>query len=216
MHFPHFPHARHTAFSLCPPGIALSLYYLGAVNGQFGEWTEGVDCLTRAREMFQDYGDVLYHAKCLFWLEHVYYWGEKYDEALEAGEAAIQQYEDHGQYSGELVVLLGKILFMKGDYPEAFKLMVGALGTCKSYGSPRDIAEVLEIIGRIWAKMGQHDNALGAYAEAMLYHGAILHEKIRETGMARCRFLVRQAEDPSLVPNIEESEVLESQYNDFR
>ncbi len=152
------------------PGIALSLFYFGAVKGQHGYQTEGINSLNRAWELFQDYGDALYVAKCLYLLETVYYWSKRYDEALKAGKAAIQQYEDLGQYSGEQGVhirMLGKILFMKGDYTAAFDLMIGALGTCKSYGCPADIAHTLEIIGRIWIKMDQQENAQGAYKEAI-------------------------------------------------
>ena len=198
------------------PGIALSLFYLGFVNGQHFNHAEGIDFLTQARNMFQDLGDVLHQAKCLYLLGLVYYWSKRYDEALEAEKAAIQHYKDFGQYSGEIIHVLGKILFMKGDYTEAFNLMVGALGTCKSYGSPRDIGNVLELIGRIWAKMGFREKAQGAYAEAMLYHNATPYVRNREGGMMRCQFLTRQAEDPSLVPSIEERAALGGHYNDFR
>ncbi|KDR74639.1 hypothetical protein GALMADRAFT_227112 [Galerina marginata CBS 339.88] len=73
--------------------------------------------------------------------------------------------------------------------------------------SVRGIAQALEMIGRTWARLDRKADAEGAYAEAMRYYGSIQMEQ-GERDVRRCRFLIRQAEDPLLVPTDEEREAL--------
>ncbi|KDR71703.1 hypothetical protein GALMADRAFT_229257 [Galerina marginata CBS 339.88] len=194
-------------------GVALSLYYRGIIYGQNGD-PLGIQYLTDARERFQNLGDRLNQAKCTYELQWAHYWTMNFDKAVEFGEAAIKEYQDILQYSGLAIQLLGRTLFMIGDYPLALQKLVDALPICKSYGRPTDIAQTLEMIGRAWAKMGQIADAQGVYLEAMRYYSAI-SGPIGKWGMTRCQFLTHKAEDPFLVPNSEETSALVYLYKDF-
>ncbi|KDR74747.1 hypothetical protein GALMADRAFT_157339 [Galerina marginata CBS 339.88] len=175
---------------------------------------KGIEFLTSARDMFKNLGDSLNHAKCTYFLEQIYYWAERYDEALTIGRAAVKEHEDIGQYAGDPMMILGRALFMKEMYQNALETFVRTLEICKSYGRPADIAQALEMIGRTWARLDRKADAQGVYAEAMRYYGAIQMEQGQQDIM-RCRFLIRQAEDPLLVPTDEEREALLVFYNGF-
>ncbi|KDR77581.1 hypothetical protein GALMADRAFT_22660, partial [Galerina marginata CBS 339.88] len=145
------------------PAVALSLYQLGCLLGQNNHYKEGIELVIRARETFQDLEDALNHAKCSYALEEVYYWAKRYDEGLIAGTEAVREYEHLGQYLGDSMLLLGRMLFMKGNYTEALEMVVRALAICKSYGCPMDIGQTLEVLGRTWAKVGRIADAKEAY-----------------------------------------------------
>ena len=195
-------------------GVALSFYYLGSVFGQTDRRTEGIASLTRASEMFQQLQDVPNRAKCLYFLELVYLWDRQYEEGLILGMAAVQEYENLGQYAGDPMLTLGEILFQKGSYPAALETLVRTLAICKSYGRPTDIAQTLEMIGRTHAKMDKEADARAAYVEAMQYHSAS-HASMGEPGMIRCQFFIRQLENPLLEPTFEERSELQGMHQDF-
>jgi tetratricopeptide (TPR) repeat protein len=92
-------------------GVALSFYYLRIVSGQRGHYTEGIASLTCTREMFQKLQDAPNRVKCSYFLEVVHLWVRQYEEGLILGMAAVQEYENLGQYSGEPMLALRKILF---------------------------------------------------------------------------------------------------------
>ena len=144
----------------------------------------------------------------------LYLWEGRYEEGLTLGMAAVQEYENLGQYSGDPMLSLGRILFMKGSYPAALEMLVRTLAICKSYGRPADIAETSEMIGRTHAKMDQKSDAQAAYAEAMQYH-RVSHVIDEEQGMIRCQFFIRQVENPLLEPTWEERSTLKRLYQDF-
>jgi tetratricopeptide (TPR) repeat protein len=195
-------------------GVALSFYYLGIVFGQTDRRTEGIVSLTRAGEMFQKLQDLPNQAKCSYFLAHVYLWERRYEEGLRLGMAAVQEYENLGQYSGEPMLVLGKILFQKGSYPAALAMLVRTLAICKSYGRPIIVAQTLEMIGRTHAKMDKKADAQAAYEEAMQYHRAS-HTSMGEPGMIRCQFLIRQLENPFLEPTFQERSKLRGIHQDF-
>ncbi|KDR74709.1 hypothetical protein GALMADRAFT_141056 [Galerina marginata CBS 339.88] len=197
-------------------GVALSLYYLGIITGQNHSRPEAIELLALARKMFHDLGDsgALNHSKCSFFLEQVYYWDKQYDAALIAGTAAVREYDCLSQYPGDPMLALGQILFMQGNYPDALETLDRTLAICKAYGRPIDISQSLEMIGRTLAKMDRALAAQGAYMEATRYYGATKVAE-GELGMTRCRFFIRQAVDPALVPTFEERLALCGFHRDF-
>ena len=195
-------------------GVALSFYYLGMISGQTGYSTAGIESLTRAREMFQKLQDAPNRAKCTYFLELIYLWARQYEEGLIWGMAAVQEYENLGQYSGEPMQILGRILFLKGSYPAALEMLVRTLAISKSYGRPTNIGHTLEMIGRTHEKMDKKADAQAAFVEAMQYYSAS-HASMGEPGMTRCQFLIRHLENSSLEPTLQERSELSLMYQDF-
>ena len=195
-------------------GVALSLYFLGIIFWQRDNPTEGIASLTRAREMFQKLQDAPNRAKCTCFLEHVHLWMGQYEEALVWGMAAVQECENLGQYSGDPMLTLGRILYQKGSYSAALEVLIRTLAICKSYGRPTDIAQTLEMIGRTHTKMDKKADAQAAYVEAMQYHSAS-HASMGESGTICCQFFIRQVENPLLEPTDEERFALQRLHPDF-
>ena len=195
-------------------GVALSFYHLGIVSAQRGDLTEGISSLTRAREMFETLQDAPNRAKCLYILEYFLLRAGQYDEGLELGMAAVQEYENLGQYSADPMLVLAKILFHQGNYPAALEILIRTLAICKSYGRPMDVAQTLEMIGRTHARMDKKADAQAAYVEAMQYHSAC-HTTMGEEGIICCQFFIQQLENPLLEPTFEEKSILRHLHSDF-
>ncbi len=198
-------------------GVALCLFYRGPVVARDALQSHelGINSLVRALEIFKAHGDTLYVAKTSFFLALVYYWARRYDDASLSATAAIEAYELVEEYSGKATALLGKILFMQGYHKKALETMVRALQTCKAYGSPRDMAEALEMIGRIYVKLDQLQDARSVYEDALKYHEIVPHKEIETTGIKRTQFFIQQLDEPSLVPSTEVKKLLARQYSDF-
>ena len=191
---------------------ALLNYYYGMIYGSTGYHDQGISYLTEAKKSFSALSDTLYGAKCSHWLQLLYYLERRYDVAQDQGNLAIKDFEQLGQYSGDAMQVLGRVLFAKENYKEALDTLTGALELCRSYGRTLDLAKTLEMIGRTWAKMGQIGDAREAYEKAQTYYGQVDSDKDYKL---RCDFLSRQAADPSLLPTEEERSKLKVRYADY-
>ncbi|KAF8074041.1 hypothetical protein FPV67DRAFT_783699 [Lyophyllum atratum] len=201
-----------------PHGLSLCLYHSGTLRWQYGgsqgSYIDAINLMQRARAASAELGDIFQAAKCAHQLAVVYRLQLNYDQVKTWATLAMEELRQSGyfEYLSDPLRMLARASIATGDYDAALKLLIQALESSKSYGSPIDIAEALEHMGRAWAKMGERLDAREAFGESLRMYSSV---KAGAQGEIRCRLFLRRLEDSSLSPTGEEADTLYAHYEDI-
>jgi len=144
--------------------------------------------------------EVLYLAHCSKLLGALYRKAEKYEDAEKSLASAMEAYERIGHYDTEARRGLSRVLILKGDHQGALRLLMQALKQSKSHGNPADIARTLGDLGRCWMKLGNKEDARGAFEESRRYFSSF-HTKHGDRWVVLCDFFLKRLEDPLVIPS---------------
>ncbi|KAF8074034.1 hypothetical protein FPV67DRAFT_1666763 [Lyophyllum atratum] len=198
-----------------PHGLSWCLYHSGTLEWQFGASqgsdTDAIDLIQRARAASAELGDIFQAARCASQLAEVYSAQQNYDQVKRWTTLAVEEFGQSGypEYQPGPMTMLARAFIATGDYGAALKLLIQVLERSKSYGSPMEIADALEHMGRAWAKMGEKLDAREAFGESLRMYSSV---KAGAQDEIRCRFFLRRLEDPSLSPTEEEQQAVYSRY----
>ncbi|KAF8074011.1 hypothetical protein FPV67DRAFT_1410258 [Lyophyllum atratum] len=198
-----------------PQGLALCLYFSGTLQRQFAasqrSYADAIDLIQRARAASAEVGDIFQAARCAIGLAAFYGTQQNYDQVKRWTTLAVEEFGQSGypEYQAGPMTMLAGAFIATGDYDAALKLLIQALESCKSFGSPLAMADTLEHMGRAWAKMGQKPDAREAFGESLRMFSSV---KAGVRSGIRCRFFLRRLEDPSSSPTEEEKDALRFYY----
>ena len=152
----------------------LSLYAIGAVNGDLGEMRKALDYFEQARPLLRASGDRSGEASALSAIGTVYSaLGEK-PKALDYFEQALPIFRAAGDRSGEAAALdgIGTVYKDLGEKPKALDYLEQELSILRAAGYRPGEAFVLNNIASVYDDLGEKQKALDYYGQALELHRA--------------------------------------------
>ncbi|KAG5650377.1 hypothetical protein H0H81_012438 [Sphagnurus paluster] len=189
-------------------GIALCRAQYGKFYSSFEEsFVRSIEQFTGAMEVLVEFNDLPQIGEIATRIASTHYFLRNLEEARVWAERAIQQNEDIGRHDTIPTLIVGRVLIRQGDFAEALRRMAKCLE--KTRGGRCDVAQMLEEMGRAWAKMGKKEDAESAFKQSMSYYSdRTTHPETM--GRARCQYFIRKLSDPEALPSPAEEDALES------
>jgi len=150
-------------------GIALTLWDLGSVYWNLGNYRSALKYLKEALQMADEIGDQSIKQMCLG-IKGLVHWNlGQYPQALDCYEKALVLAREHGEKRWEGVHLgnMAVVYDILGDGPKALKYYEQALELAVQTGSQIEEGRHLSNIGGIYHALGQHARALEYYRKAV-------------------------------------------------
>ncbi|KAG5653953.1 hypothetical protein H0H81_009069 [Sphagnurus paluster] len=170
-------------------GVALCLSQYGVLYQRRMEFTQAIEVFTQANEIFEEFEDLPQISEVTFQIAKSYYFEKDLVQARKWANITMGKNILIGRHDNKLRALLARILIGQGLFEEAVesaKTRLMELGR----GDHHHYAQLVEEIGRAWAKSGRKEDAIEAFKEAIDYYGLGGPTRMR-FGLARCSFFIR-------------------------
>jgi tetratricopeptide (TPR) repeat protein len=170
-------------------GIAFGMFHLGYFYWYRGDNDKGLETLEAARIAFEPIDRPVDVALCLHESARCHASENRYSEALDTIEAAIQKYEQLNltRRRCDCLVLKARYLKMLDRDDDALELLPRNLETSQWLGSPLLIAQTLEEFGAVYARKRDHRASRAAYEGAQEQFESMSGIALGQEGSARCR-----------------------------
>jgi serine/threonine protein kinase/tetratricopeptide (TPR) repeat protein len=171
------------------------------------DFQNGLACLVKAREIFQDLKDYEEIAHTLNNIGNIYWIDSQYQKALEAfGEALrIQRTLDNKPDIASTLNNMGSIYVSQHQYRRALEYHKESLQIKKELGNKEEIARSLNNIGFVYYLMGSFQNAIKSYMESLELNQEIENKKeitINTVNLSECYFKLGEYEKATSYANM--------------
>lgn len=148
--------------------LAESMYHRGRVEQLRGEFPQARALAARAQVLYEELGDEVGAARCIYSLAELSYWQGRNLEARDGFRHALDIYQNHDLSMEQAACRLGLSMATAalGDSDEAQKLLEDAMDRFRALGDLQNVSICLNSLGELHRTKGDFSSAEAVYQEA--------------------------------------------------
>jgi tetratricopeptide (TPR) repeat protein len=143
-----------------PEERAKALKYMGEILVREGEYEKAIESFEKAMEIQPENS-----TEIMGKIAEAYTQMGDYNRALKTIEMAMKMADKKNM--GKILRIKGSVLYRKGEYDDAMKVLEEALDILGENGEDQEVGSVIRAIGNIYFARGEYDRAMDYYKRAL-------------------------------------------------